>query len=113
MALKDHVQQRVRSEITDRAIYEVTAADGLVKLDAMESPYSWPIVVYPSASNFVLFKVTAGPASTVFELLLQQKVLAKNLDGQHHRLKDCLRVTVSTTAENDLFLEALSLAVYR
>jgi len=67
--------------------------------------------VYPSAANFLLFRVSEGTASWVFDSLLQQNILIKNLDGQHDRLRDCLRVTVGTSAENDLFLEALSAAI--
>ena len=67
--------------------------------------------VYPSAANFLLFRVPEGTASWVFDSLLQQNILIKNLDGQHDRLRDCLRVTVSTPDENDLFLEALSAAI--
>ena len=71
------------------------------------------LIVYPSAANFVLFRAKEGCANVIFESLLQQNVLVKNLDGEHHRLKDCLRVTVSTQVENDLFLEALSIVVDR
>jgi histidinol-phosphate aminotransferase len=67
--------------------------------------------VYPSAANFLLFRVPEGTASSVFDSLLQQNILIKNLDGQHDRLRDCLRVTVSSPDENDLFLEALSAAI--
>ncbi len=67
--------------------------------------------VYPSAANFLLFRVPEGTASWVFDSLLQQNILIKNLDGQHDQLRDCLRVTVSTPDENDLFLEALSAAI--
>ena len=67
--------------------------------------------VYLSAANFLLFRVPEGTASWVFDSLLQQNILIKNLDGQHDRLRDCLRVTVSTPDENDLFLEALSAAI--
>ena len=67
--------------------------------------------VYPSAANFLLFRVPEGTASWVFDSLLQQNILIKNLDGQHDRLRDCLRVTVGPPDENDLFLEALSVAI--
>ncbi|WP_372797389.1 histidinol-phosphate transaminase [Litorivivens sp.] len=36
------VKQWVRPEIQALQAYHVPAADGLVKLDAMENPYSWP-----------------------------------------------------------------------
>ena len=40
-----------------------------------------------------------------------QIVVTLDLDGQHDRLRDCLRVTVGTPDENDLLLEALSAAI--
>ncbi len=65
--------------------------------------------VYPSAANFLLLRITrAGlTGSDVFERLLARKVLVKNVGKMHTRLENCLRVTVSTPAENALFLAAL------
>lgn len=62
------------------------------------------VQVWPSAANFILFRVTTTPAPTVFEGLRQRGVLIKNLDGM---IPGCLRVTVGTTQENDAFLAAL------
>jgi histidinol-phosphate aminotransferase len=67
--------------------------------------------VYPSAANFLLFRVPEGTAGQVFDFLLQENILVKNLDGQHDQLRDCLRVTVSTPDENDLFFDALADAI--
>lgn len=61
------------------------------------------VQVWPSAANFILFRVTT-PAPTVFEGLRQRGVLIKNLDGM---IPGCLRVTVGTPQENDAFLAAL------
>jgi histidinol-phosphate aminotransferase len=69
--------------------------------------------VYPSAANFLLFRTPKGTASWIFDSLLQQNILIKNLDGQHDRLRDCLRVTVGTPDENSFFLDALSIAIKR
>lgn len=62
------------------------------------------VQVWPSAANFILFRVTAPSAPAVFEGLRQRGVLIKNLDGM---IPGCLRVTVGTSQENDAFLAAL------
>ena len=49
----------------------------------------------------------SAPSAAVFERLLQRKVLVKNVGKMHALLDNCLRVTVSTPAENALFLDAL------
>ena len=60
--------------------------------------------VYPSAANFILFRVSQ--ASNVFKGLKQRGVLIKKLHGAHPSLGGCLRVTVGTPQENELFLRA-------
>jgi len=67
------------------------------------------ITAYPSAANFILFRV-AG-AAAVFGGLKQRGVLIKNLEGTHPALSDCLRVTVGTPEENAQFIAALRAAV--
>ena len=67
--------------------------------------------VYPSAANFVLFRVPRGSADTVFESLKRDKVLIKNLSGSSGLLQDCLRVTVGRPRENQAFLRALGRAL--
>ncbi len=63
------------------------------------------VQAYPSEANFILFRV--AKATQVFEGLQQRGVLIKNLNGGHHALADCLRVTVGTSAENERFVAAL------
>ena len=63
------------------------------------------VQVYPSEANFLLFRI--ANATDVFNGLKQRGVLIKNLSGGHPMLKDCLRVTVGTTAENEKFIAAL------
>jgi len=63
------------------------------------------VKVWPSAANFVLFRV--ANAAQVFERLREHKVLIKNLSGAGGALADCLRVTVGTPEENSAFLAAL------
>jgi histidinol-phosphate aminotransferase len=61
--------------------------------------------VWDSEANFILFRVPQ--ARQVFEQLRSDGILIKCLDGSHPLLKDCLRVTVGTSAENAAFLAAL------
>lgn len=63
------------------------------------------VKVWPSAANFLLFRVR--DAAAVFDRLKSHKVLVKSMGRAHALLADCLRVTVSTPDENKLFLEAL------
>lgn len=67
------------------------------------------IEVFPSAANFLLIRLVAGKnnADSVFSALLDRKVLIKNVGKMHPLLESCLRVTVSTPEENQLFLDAL------
>ena len=67
--------------------------------------------VYPSEANFILFHV--AHASKVFEGLKQRGVLIKNLNGGHSALTDCLRVTVGTPEQNELFIRALQESIHQ
>ena len=60
--------------------------------------------IYPSDTNFILFKVE--DANTLYKYLLTKKVIIRNRD-KAPLLKGCLRVSVGTTAENTKFIEAL------
>lgn len=67
------------------------------------------VEVFPSAANFILFRITKSglTGAEIFDRLLAQKVLVKNVGKMHSLLDNCLRVTVSTPAENASFLAAL------
>ncbi len=65
------------------------------------------IKTWPSAANFILFRVPEGGADRVHAGLKEQGVLIKNLHGQHPLLMDCLRVTVGKSEENTTFIAAL------
>lgn len=67
------------------------------------------VQVFPSDANFVLIKVP--DAGRVFDRLFEQKILVKNVSKMHHLLSNCLRVTVGTPAENQLFMDALCKAL--
>ena len=66
---------------------------------------------YASEANFILFRVIHADA--VFAGLKQRGVLIKNLHGAHPLLADCLRVTVGTPEENELFIRALQESIHQ
>ncbi len=68
------------------------------------------ITAYPSEANFILFRVPAGKGPQLFEALRRAGILIKNLN-QGDLLRDCLRVTVGTPEENQVFLSALTAAL--
>ncbi len=66
------------------------------------------VKVWPSEANFILFKVAERGAEYVHSELLKHKILIKILHGAHPLLENCLRVTIGTKEENDIFLSKLS-----
>jgi histidinol-phosphate aminotransferase len=67
------------------------------------------IHVFPSQANFVLIRVP--DSEQIFNKLLEHKILVKNVGKMHSLLNNCLRVTVSTPEENQLFVDALKAAL--
>ena len=63
------------------------------------------VVAFPSAANFILFRVDRP--DHVFAGLKERGILIKNVSRMHPRLEGCLRVTVGTAAENQTFIKAL------
>jgi histidinol-phosphate aminotransferase len=71
--------------------------------------------VWPSGSNFVLFRPHGADGApgdghhgeTVWQGLVDRSVLVRNCSSWP-RLAGCLRVTVGTPPENDRFLTALA-----
>jgi len=63
--------------------------------------------VWQSEANFILFRTQPGQARAVFDGLREKHILIRCLDGAHPLLKDCLRVTVGSAAENEAFLKEL------
>lgn len=61
---------------------------------------------WPSQANFVLFRPRSLGGQALWERLLKRSVLVRDFSSRP-RLRDCLRVTVGTPAENDAFLLAL------
>ena len=66
------------------------------------------VVPYASDANFVLARMPR--ALDVFEELKRRRVLVRCFP-EHPLVKDCLRLTVGTPAENDRLLEALRTAL--
>ncbi len=62
---------------------------------------------FSSSANFILFKTAQGQADELFHALKQQGILIKNLSPQGQLLQDCLRVTVGTPEENQIFIHTL------
>ena len=63
------------------------------------------ITVFPTDSNFFLFK-TEYSADELFYHLLYNGILVRNLSS-HPKLTNCLRVTIGTKSENDRFLSEI------
>ena len=62
------------------------------------------ITVYPSDSNYILFKLEG--ADKVWEALYERGILVRDF-SHAPMLENCLRVSVGTEEENDEFLAAL------
>lgn len=71
-----------------------------------ESLRKFSLEVWPSETNFILFKAKNQDARQIWEELISRSILIRDfsmVDG----LEGCLRVTVGKRSENDLFIEAL------
>lgn len=64
------------------------------------------ITVYSSKTNFIMIE-TPYEADVVFEKLLKQGILIRDISKYHPRLARKLRITVGTPEENNLLLAAL------
>lgn len=69
------------------------------------------VSVFPSETNFILFKVADGCGEKVDEKLKKKGILLKNLNDTSPMLRDCLRVTIGKPSENVAFLSALTSSV--
>lgn len=89
----DEMRLRVAKIVAQR---EVLAA-GMGALD---------VDVFPSGANFILFRPRAMSGHDLWQGLLERGVLVRDCSGWP-RLENCLRVTVGTAGENDVFLTAM------
>jgi histidinol-phosphate aminotransferase len=97
LAHRDDMERRVASLVEERGRLHAALSD----LDGVS--------VFPSGANFLLFRVH-GDGRAVWKALLEEGVLVRDF-SRWPRLKECLRVTVGTSEENDAFLAALRSAL--
>lgn len=90
---RDAMEQRVATLVEERG--RVSAALG--ELDVEQ---------WPSAANFILFRPRAVDGRQVWTELVERGVLIRDCSSWP-RLEGCLRVTLGTGEEDDLFLTAL------
>lgn len=62
-------------------------------------------IVYPSESNYILFKAQNG--QKLFQYLWDNGIILRNQNSQLF-LENCIRITVGTAAENSRTLEAIN-----
>jgi histidinol-phosphate aminotransferase len=92
-------------DVLDAQAVQINAARTALAAELLALP---GVELFPSAANFLLFRVANADATC--EKLLAAKVLVKNL-GKMGSLANCIRVTVSTPEENSAFLTALQAAL--
>jgi histidinol-phosphate aminotransferase len=105
--------RKVKLPYSLNALSEAIAADAL----AQGAPHVAPIVderermlaamrglveVFPTAANFITFRTRPG----VFDELYARGILVRDVSG-YPQLRNCVRVSVGTRAQNDAFLNAL------
>jgi histidinol-phosphate aminotransferase len=62
----------------------------------------------PSATNFILVRLPVADAAPVVQELARRGILVRHFGRPELGIQDCLRVTVGTTEENELFSSELS-----
>jgi len=72
------------------------------RLTTALSNHKLVLKIYPSAANFILIEVT--DADLIYTKLTQQKIITRN---RNTYVPNCLRISIGTKDENDLFLCAL------
>lgn len=61
----------------------------------------------PSATNFLLLRLPVGDAAPVVADLARRGILVRNFANPFLGIQDCLRVTIGTQEENEIFLNVL------
>jgi histidinol dehydrogenase len=88
------MRERVASIVSERK----RLATAMAELD---------VQMWPSDANFILFRPLHRDAGQVWSELLDRQVLIRDCSGWPG-LTGCLRVTIGTPEENDMFIGALS-----
>jgi len=91
-----------RRDIKNNFVQQLVAGRKWLELQMKSIPLIHK--VYPSDTNYILFKV--DDANKLYKYLLTKKVIIRNRD-KAPLLKGCLRVSVGTPEENNQFIEAL------
>ena len=65
-----------------------------------------PVTTWPSGANFFLFRADDMAGDDLWHALVDRSVLVRNC-STWPRIRECLRVTVGTPADNDRFLDAV------
>ncbi len=65
------------------------------------------VEVFTSATNFLLFRLPVEDAEPVFKALGAQGIHVRFFGNPDHHMRDCLRVSIGTADENELFADAL------
>jgi histidinol-phosphate aminotransferase len=68
------------------------------------------VIVFPSAANFFMIETCCSSAD-VFERMIEQGVLVRDISGYHPRLQKKLRISVGTRTENEACVGALQQGV--
>ncbi|MDG6997148.1 MAG: histidinol-phosphate transaminase [Nitrososphaerota archaeon] len=99
-ALKDKklMEQNVRSIMREKK----RCAETMSGLNGIE--------VHPGDGNFILFRVKRASAKSLNQRLLKKGIVLRDLSDVKG-LEGCLRVTISTQKNNDLFLRGLKSAL--
>lgn len=63
--------------------------------------------VFPSATNFILFRMQGVDATKCYDYLKDNKVLTKNFSDYHPLLKNCIRASIGTPDENSRLIKQL------
>jgi histidinol-phosphate aminotransferase len=93
----DEMEDRVKNVVAERERISAVLAE-------------LPVHVWPSGANFILFRPLEREGHAVWSALLERDVLVRDCSSWP-RLDGCLRVTIGTRDEDDLFLAALSEAL--
>lgn len=92
-----------------RFLHEQTAAIVSERQRVFDALSHMPdIQAWPSEANFILFRSRHTAGDAVHESLKQAGVLIKNLSHADPLLENCLRTTIGTPEENDIFLKAVA-----
>jgi histidinol-phosphate aminotransferase len=81
------VKKLIRQENLDLSAYPVPNASGMLKLDAMENPYSWPLVAKESWAD-----------------LLKELPLNRYPDAGAEQLRDALKESMGVSDQYDILL---------